>query len=165
MRPAFEEAKKKFGQDAICVEVGVASGDNAINVLSEWNPKCLFLVDSYPAYGDRTEASQSFTKEFAASRFINHPNYIWVYKDSVDASKEFTDESIDFIYIDANHSYASVESDILAWFRKVRVGGIIAGHDFDSSEDNYGVARAVFLWATINHHRFTVDNSDWWVVK
>ena len=165
MRPVFEEAKKLFGQDAIGVEVGVASGDNAMNVLSKWNPKGLFLVDSYPSYGDRNEASQTFTKEFAASRFLNHPNYIWVYKESVEASKDFADESIDFVYIDANHSYASVESDILAWFPKVRVGGIIGGHDFDSREDNYGVQRAVTLWATMNHHRFTVDNSDWWVVK
>jgi hypothetical protein len=49
---------------------------------------------------------------------------------SVEASKEFEDGSLDFVYIDGNHEYAQTVADISAWDRKVRVGGIVAGHDY-----------------------------------
>ena len=39
-------------------------------------------------------------------------------------------EKLDFVYIDANHNYECVKEDIEHWYPKVKVGGIIAGHDF-----------------------------------
>jgi predicted O-methyltransferase YrrM len=49
---------------------------------------------------------------------------------SVNASKLYEDESLDFIFIDAAHDYQNVKNDINAWFPKVKKGGIIAGHDY-----------------------------------
>jgi cephalosporin hydroxylase len=67
---------------------------------------------------------------------------------SVQAAKLFDDESIDFIFIDADHKYESVKADLLAWYPKVKQGGIIAGHDYiaapqDNLKFNLGVSRAV----------------------
>lgn len=42
----------------------------------------------------------------------------------------FENELFDFVYIDANHEFQSVTNDIAGWGKKVRKGGIIAGHDF-----------------------------------
>lgn len=50
---------------------------------------------------------------------------------SIDASKKFDDQSLDFVFIDASHEYEDVKSDIEAWMPKVKVGGIIAGHDYE----------------------------------
>ena len=50
---------------------------------------------------------------------------------SIEASKKFDDESLDFVFIDASHEYEDVKSDIKAWMPKVKVGGIIAGHDYE----------------------------------
>src|SRR5690606_11229810 len=49
---------------------------------------------------------------------------------SVAAAKHVPDGSLDFVYIDADHSYAGVRADIAAWRPKIRAGGIIAGHDY-----------------------------------
>ena len=49
---------------------------------------------------------------------------------SVEASKQFKDGSLDFVYIDANHYYDYVMMDLLCWVRKVKHGGIVAGHDY-----------------------------------
>jgi len=40
------------------------------------------------------------------------------------------DESLDFVYIDANHSYEHFSSDLEEWSKKVKEGGIVSGHDF-----------------------------------
>lgn len=42
----------------------------------------------------------------------------------------FEDNSIDFVFIDADHHYQSVKKDIELWYPKVRTGGIISGHDY-----------------------------------
>lgn len=58
---------------------------------------------------------------------------------SVEAAGEFSDGSLDAVFIDADHRKEYVIADISAWLPKVKPGGILAGHDID--ED--GVAQAV----------------------
>ena len=60
---------------------------------------------------------------------------------SVNASKRFNDNSLDAVFIDADHSYEAVKLDIQNWMPKVRKGGILAGHDYNSAWP--GVIRAV----------------------
>jgi predicted O-methyltransferase YrrM len=55
-------------------------------------------------------------------------------------SKYYKDESLDFVFIDAAHDYVNVKNDINSWFVKVKHDGIIAGHDYESSD---GVRQAV----------------------
>jgi len=49
---------------------------------------------------------------------------------SINASKFYENNSLDFVFIDAFHSYESVTEDIIHWYPKVKENGIIAGHDF-----------------------------------
>lgn len=51
-------------------------------------------------------------------------------KDSFDAVQEVKDESLDFVYIDGNHVFDYVMTDIIWWAMKVRLGGMVAGHDY-----------------------------------
>ena len=51
---------------------------------------------------------------------------------TVDAA-QFWREPIDFLYVDADHSYASVRDDLAAWWPRLRIGGLIAGDDYRSS--------------------------------
>ena len=46
------------------------------------------------------------------------------------ASKMFSDNSLDFVYIDANHSYESVREDLKIWYPKVTNGGYLFGDDY-----------------------------------
>lgn len=61
--------------------------------------------------------------------------------DSFDRAKDFEDRSIDFIFIDANHTYEFVSKDIAAYLPKMKPGGIMAGHDFNGAHP--GVVQAV----------------------
>jgi len=49
---------------------------------------------------------------------------------SKEVYKQFEDESIDFLFIDADHAYESVKKDLELWFPKIKIGGIISGHDY-----------------------------------
>jgi hypothetical protein len=49
---------------------------------------------------------------------------------STDAARMFKHGSLDFVFIDADHRYAGISTDIAAWRGKVKSGGILAGHDY-----------------------------------
>lgn len=49
---------------------------------------------------------------------------------SLEASKLYEDESIDVVFLDAEHTYDAVKSDISAWLPKVKRGGYLSGHDY-----------------------------------
>lgn len=49
---------------------------------------------------------------------------------TVDAAAHVPDRSVDFVFVDAGHSYRAVSADIRCWRTKVKVGGWFGGHDY-----------------------------------
>ena len=71
---------------------------------------------------------------------------------------------VDFVYIDAEHSYEAMTNDLALWFPKVRAGGVIAGHDYSPEFD--GVRRAVNEFASANQLKINLEPATvWWAVK
>ena len=60
---------------------------------------------------------------------------------SVTVAKSYRDSSLDFVFIDADHSYQSVKNDLHAWFPKLNNRGVFAGHDY--GDPTNGVKQAV----------------------
>jgi len=50
--------------------------------------------------------------------------------DSTEVHTQFEDESIDYIFIDGDHTHKGFKKDIECWFPKVKYGGIVSGHDY-----------------------------------
>jgi predicted O-methyltransferase YrrM len=50
---------------------------------------------------------------------------------SWEMAEEVEDESLDFVFIDADHGYEAVKKDIEAWLPKVKPGGFVSGHDIN----------------------------------
>jgi len=67
-----------------------------------------------------------------------------VREDSIHAADRFEEGSVDFVYLDTEHSYTRVSREIKVWQPKIKPGGIIGGDDMhrDDGEDG-GVKRAV----------------------
>lgn len=163
------------------VEVGVYLGENAVKIALN-NPKGkLYLVDAYSRECWDKNANYKYPVAYAFRRARHrmrkvHQKYNYDYKFvrklSSEAVKKFKDNSIDYVYIDANHSFEHCYEDISLWSRKVRIGGMISGHDYDRYSMNHfaGVVEAVLKF-TKNHNikplYITMDkpNSYFWIKR
>jgi len=125
----------------IGAEIGVAHGKFS-KIMLDANPniKMLYGIDPYvPHKGYRDYVSnKTFTilRTDAIKALGNKRNYKFIEKFSLDAVKDFEDESLDFVYIDGDHCFEAVVADIAAWLPKVRKGGIISGDDYFRSKGN-----------------------------
>lgn len=128
-------------------EIGVEQGEYS-KVLSRSNPHLekLMLVDAWKAYkGYRDHVSQDkldgFYKRVVGE--LTDPFVEFHREFSINVARETPNESLDFVYIDANHEFSHVVADLAAWVPKVTVGGIVSGHDYFTSGGPYHVVHAV----------------------
>lgn len=175
------------------VEVGSFNGGFASEILENWQGN-LYLVDVWRKLeGDDYFDTSNYEIEGeiyleCAKRTSSYANRCFMLRmDSENASYLFNDNSLDFVYIDANHKYDSVKQDIDLWYSKVRKGGILAGHDYlgldwyndpnflENKKDKYiwsenskdvaagifGVNPAVDEFAKKNDHELHITN-EWW---
>ena len=83
-----------------------------------------------------------------------------IHDTSVNAAIWVKDESLDFVFIDANHLYDFVAEDIKVWTPKVKKGGIVSGHDYyESKTGNLGVILAVNEY--VKEHNYELKLTDW----
>lgn len=139
------------------VEIGTEQGAYA-EVLCRRNPGLhLTCVDAWSCYrGYREHVTQSkldgFFEATKARLSPYHVDFIRAY--SVDGAKEIPDRSLDFVYIDANHTLPFVVQDLVAWENKVKKGGIVSGHDFcrrGKGPYQVHVVEAVTAWTQSYH--------------
>lgn len=137
-------------------EIGVFAGELSRRLLKRQD-LTLYLVDSWsaqhaPQYGDSgdfhaklSQARQDYYCQVARQMVsFAGPRAKILRKDSVEAAKDITDGSLDFVFIDADHSYEGCKADIEAWLPKVKPGGFISGHDYENTDfPKFGVKRAV----------------------
>lgn len=64
--------------------------------------------------------------------------------DAVRAAATYADGSLDFVYLDGDHTYRGTRDAIRAFLPKMKPGGELAGHDY--SADYPGVKAAVKLF-------------------
>lgn len=83
-----------------------------------------------------------------------------VRKTSIEAAKLYEDNSLDFVCIDADHSYKFVKEDILAWLPKVKSGGVLGGDDYYASWP--GVTKAV---DELLPKAKIIKSSFWYIIK
>jgi len=163
-RPSFELLKDM--KDPIVVEIGVQYGINAKNILENYNIKTLYLVDPYEEYlntGKKVTslAEMKEVRDIAKEYLKEYNNIIWIEKYSWEAAKDIPND-LDFVYIDGDHSYEATKKDIEIYYPKVRIGGVIAGHDFKETE--VGVIKAVYEFFK-NKYIEVGGLWDWWYVK
>lgn len=144
----------KLGLDLKGVEIGSYIGESSLMFLSYPHIRRLICID---------QAIQKLLLKRLSS-FIDSGRCIPLEMLSSDAHDSISETDFDFIYIDGDHSYESVKNDIEMWYPRVRMGGILCGHDYNPAFE--GVIRAVDEF--VKKHASTLkiyEDSSWSVVK
>lgn len=118
------------------VEVGVWRGEFSAYLLSHW-PGKLWLVDSWEERENYLDVANVSREQHAANyqaaldAVAPHAGRVDIIKGcSVCAAPFFDGGCLDFVFLDAEHSYEAVTEDLNAWLPKLRPGGLMCGHDF-----------------------------------
>lgn len=130
------------------VEVGVDRGEFARVFLDRWQGHEWRGVDNYQPYPEMPY-DRDPDYQFALDRLKPHASRAKLLKHgSVEASRFFEPNSVDFVYIDGAHTYDAVWADLHAWYPKLSERGILAGHDWTDQPHHAGVKRAVTEFAS-----------------
>lgn len=89
-----------------------------------------------PHSGDRTVYSEADERAFrdAVARHGVSDRVVKLTMTSREARERYDGEPIDLLWIDGDHRYEGVSYDLSAWKGLVRVGGIVAAHDYTHHE-------------------------------
>lgn len=96
----------------------------------------VYGIDPYSPYKDfdiiedNRKKRQDFLYNYASKLLKPYDNAKIIRKTSMEALKDFEDESLDFVYIDGNHKFKYVAEDMCEWYKKIKKGGIVCGHDY-----------------------------------
>lgn len=173
--PGLYKRMVKTFNSGLFVEIGSWKGRSAsfmgVEILNSGKNIQLHCVDTWAGssehidvnsdkfeinlYNDKDYLYKEFLKNIKPIEKIVKP----IRNDSLEASKMYSNNSIDFIFIDASHSFLDVYNDINHWIIKLKKGGYIACHDYDWCDD---VKKAV-------HHFFDLSQIEitegCWVYK
>ena len=128
------------------VEVGTWLGKSAnylLDKLKELKKEVNFVtIDTFKGTDDE-ELHQNIVGAFNGDIFYefidntvlsnNYGSFDIIKDTSHNAANQFTNNSIDYIMLDAGHSYEDVTNDIKIWYNKIKPGGIISGDDYGGS--------------------------------
>lgn len=179
--------KEYFGKNKITgIEIGVETGKNSLRFLNSLNIEKLYLIDPYIPYREQhigrrfkfnSQEYVNSSKKESKKRLSEFNNIEFIYKKSKDAIIDIK-TLCDFVYIDGDHSYNTIKSDIKLYKEIVKKGGILGGDDYISRWS--GVIKAVdeFIEETgykLNIEKYKVETGktpegyfydfNWWVVK
>lgn len=169
----MDKIKSHLGDIDTAIEIGTWRGDFANLMCSKLQPNKFYAVDPfalYEGYTDKPDVNE-FGNQTNLDRLAEQVNKRvanmlpdgrsqLLREMSCNAVKQFADNSVDVVYVDADHKYEPVLADIRAWYAKVKPGGILCGDDYISGShiEKFGVIEAVKDFAAEMNLQFAVTN-------
>lgn len=156
-----------LGPNILGIELGVWFGNNMCYLLDNCpNISLLHGIDPYKPYQDWNrfigEELINQAKSTAFSNLSNFPKDKWLLTvaESVVVNNFHSDNCIDFIFIDGDHSFEMCYKDLNLWYSKIKSGGLFSGHDFSLP----GVNKALLKFRQENNIKgfFKVIRNDVW---
>ncbi|MEM8630576.1 MAG: class I SAM-dependent methyltransferase [Pseudomonadota bacterium] len=133
----------RMPKGGLVVEIGVWKGEFSRALLNILKPEKLILIDPWAHVAEDSHAEAFAARTGAEKMDRIHKAVCDRYKDEIESGKveiarDFSvpvigameDESISFAYVDGDHSYDGVKSDLAALFPKMRFGGVIGFDDY-----------------------------------
>jgi len=126
------------GDKHVGVEIGTCRGESAYYLL-ERCPfiKILYTIDPYTEFEDwvgiipqETLDRQYEIAKTNLNRFGDRVKMIKKRSDDKEVIDMFEKDSLDFLFVDGDHSLEATRNDLVNYYSKVKRGGLICGHDY-----------------------------------
>lgn len=159
---------KNHGDNLMGVEIGVCRGENLRYIMEHCpNIKKAVGVDPWKQYPEMTQKMLDSFYENAVEnlRDLVKAERVRVLREySAKASLSFVDETLDFVYIDGEHTFKAVLEDLRCWYSKVKTGGIVSGHDYGMPAVKKALEEFLKEKGIVAEVK-TVENSSWYFIK
>ena len=139
-------------------EIGVAEGRFSEAMHKAIPGLQLMSIDPWQAYGRISQRICDERYNRAVQRLGGLDGVTIIRKTSAEAARDVPDGSLDFIFIDGDHSFDAVMLDLLLWAPKVRRHGIVSGHDF---YEFYGSGVVTAVEAYVRAHAIP----EWYITR
>lgn len=181
----FAEQVRSAVGGAVFVELGAWKGRSAsfmgVEIANSGKPIAFFSVDHWG--GTPGESAHDTDADVQGGTlyeaFMRNTDPVRRYvrpirSETVAAARQFGDQTVDFLYVDADHTFAGVTRDLDAWWPKLKPGAVMAGDDwcfYEPGTDRLGVREAVMAFAAMRNLEVTVlpghGNPAWeqWLVR
>lgn len=157
-------------------EIGVWRGHMSAALLQRQDLQ-LYMVDSWRAVKSPVEGyeakdqAHNFNFALLQTNFAKRRRFILPF-DSTYAADLVPAEcpeygQLDFVFIDAGHTYEAVKADIQAWRTKLKAGGLLCGHDYGNLRivEGVEVKQAVDEAVEENGWTLELDRQTTWFVR
>ncbi len=115
---------EKIPENSVGAELGIQVAQFSKKISDIVKPKLFYLVDTWIDM----KLEENYTDRFL--KRTKNSNYIKRKQTSESFLKSLDDNHLDWVYIDADHSYDSVKTDLLLSKDKVKDDGYIMGDDY-----------------------------------
>ena len=154
------------------VEIGTEKGKNAQTMFEIIPNLNLYGVDAYKHHPQASHMLHANLRNWNDDWFRNCKNqclkrmkgrnFTLLQGFSEDVVNKVEDNFLDFVYIDADHSYDMVMLDIIEWGRKLKKGGIMSGHDYyndnETSKRRAKVTQAINDYTNMHGIKFYITD-------
>ena len=159
----YDAAISEVNQPCVFVEIGCWLGRSTAymgsRIAQSGKDIRFFGIDGWVGFRDDKPYNHIFAQFLANMLSAGVADYVSPLRMlSIEAVSLFSDASLDFVYIDGDHSYEGVLTDLRAWFPKLKPGCLFAGHDY--STDSVKQAVEEFFGGPVQS-----DRSSWIVRK
>lgn len=147
----------------IGAEIGVLYGGLSDAIIEKNKLDKFYLIDPYDSNFFGSSVLSDVMYYNLVSRFKRSSSNIEIIrKSSLLSSYLINDYSLDFVFIDGDHTYEAVKEDISLWFSKLKDGGFFIGDDYHISCP--GVIQAVDEFCLKNNYKFQLIMDRIWLI-
>lgn len=153
--------KNKLKINPSTCEIGFFKGDFSKIISNKLESKNHYVIDTFNEFNNVSGDKDGLN--------IQYQNMIEMYEYSISLgyntikgtsdNLDNIEEELDFIYIDADHSYEWVSRDLENAYKKIKNNGIIAGHDYCEKKFK-GCFKAVNEFCKSNNQKISVLSND-----
>jgi hypothetical protein len=164
------------------VEVGVHKGHFSEHILANSNIEKMYSIDAWMEDEATTRAARKKCEhgkmelcyQETVSKLSRFGNRSVIIRDlSENAVKQFKNESLDFVYLDASHRFTGFTMDLINFWEKTKWGGLFAGDDYwrkyryevAYTLNGFCMEKKQLFFLTTEERQFPQFSPSWWLIK